>query len=64
MAVDVCPPQLHRADVDVCIRTGWGVDALIGEQTCQQRDLDEMHRQGQRAAVVAAFTPGQVSRKS
>ncbi|MFB7837099.1 nucleotidyltransferase domain-containing protein [Streptomyces sp. NPDC056056] len=47
---------LRRAEVDVWIGGGWGIDALIGEQTRQHRDVDLMHRQDQEAAVVAAFS--------
>ncbi|HEX8033240.1 MAG TPA: hypothetical protein VF510_05310, partial [Ktedonobacterales bacterium] len=31
---------LHRAGVRVFIGGGWGVDALLGEQTRQHADLD------------------------
>jgi lincosamide nucleotidyltransferase A/C/D/E len=34
---------------------GWGIDALIGEQTRDHRDPDLMHRQEQETAVVAAL---------
>jgi lincosamide nucleotidyltransferase A/C/D/E len=47
---------LRRADVDVWIGGGWGIDALIGEQTRDHRDLDLMHRQDQEAAVMAALS--------
>ncbi|MCX2182696.1 amino acid transporter [Streptomyces sp. SKN60] len=46
---------LRRAEVDVWIGGGWGIDALIGEQTRGHRDLDLMHRQDQEATVVAAL---------
>jgi lincosamide nucleotidyltransferase A/C/D/E len=46
---------LRRAEADVWIAGGWGIDALIGEQTRDHRDLDVMHRQDQEAAVVAAL---------
>ncbi|NSC25666.1 amino acid transporter [Streptomyces albus subsp. chlorinus] len=46
---------LRRAQADVWIGGGWGIDALIGEQTRDHRDLDLMHRQEQEAAVVAAL---------
>ncbi|MFE7509986.1 nucleotidyltransferase domain-containing protein [Streptomyces sp. NPDC057540] len=46
---------LRRAEVDVWIGGGWGIDALIGEQTRKHRDLDLMHRQDQEATVVAAL---------
>jgi lincosamide nucleotidyltransferase A/C/D/E len=46
---------LRRTEVDVWVGGGWGIDALIGEQTRNHRDLDLMHRQDQEAAVVAAF---------
>jgi lincosamide nucleotidyltransferase A/C/D/E len=47
---------LRRAEVDVWIGGGWGIDALIGEQTRDHRDLDLMHRQDQEDAVVAALS--------
>ncbi|WP_167543210.1 nucleotidyltransferase domain-containing protein [Streptomyces violaceusniger] len=47
---------LRRAEVDVWIGGGWGIDALIGAQTRDHRDLDLMHRQEQEAAVVAALS--------
>ena len=46
---------LRKADVDVWIGGGWGIDALVGEQTREHRDLDLMHRQDQESAVVAAL---------
>jgi lincosamide nucleotidyltransferase A/C/D/E len=47
---------LQRAEVDVWIGGGWGIDALIGEQTRHHRDLDLMHRQDHEAAVMAALS--------
>jgi lincosamide nucleotidyltransferase A/C/D/E len=47
---------LRRAKVDVWIGGGWGIDALIGKQTREHRDLDLMHRQDQEAAVMAALS--------
>lgn len=35
---------------------GGGIDALIGEQTRDHRDLNLMHRQDQEAAVLAALS--------
>ncbi|MER6539037.1 amino acid transporter [Streptomyces sp900105755] len=46
---------LHRTEVDVWVGGGWGIDALIGEQTRDYRDLDLMHRQDQEAAVLTAL---------
>jgi lincosamide nucleotidyltransferase A/C/D/E len=46
---------LRDADVDIWIGGGWGIDALVGEQTRQHRDLDLMHRDNQEADVVAAL---------
>jgi lincosamide nucleotidyltransferase A/C/D/E len=46
---------LRRADVDVWIGGGWGIDALVGEQTRAHSDLDLMHRQEQEPRVVAAL---------
>lgn len=47
---------LRRVKVDVWIGGGWGIDALIGEQTRDHRDLDLMHRQDHEAAAVAALS--------
>jgi lincosamide nucleotidyltransferase A/C/D/E len=46
---------LRAVDVDIWIGGGWGIDALVGEQTRQHRDLDLMHRESQEPAVVAAL---------
>jgi lincosamide nucleotidyltransferase A/C/D/E len=46
---------LREAAVDIWIGGGWGVDALVGEQTRQHRDLDLMHRLDQEPAVIAAL---------
>ncbi|MFF3562361.1 nucleotidyltransferase domain-containing protein [Streptomyces sp. NPDC002574] len=46
---------LRRAETDVWIGGGWGIDALVGEQTRPHRDLDLMHRVEQEPAVVAAL---------
>ncbi|MCD7440611.1 amino acid transporter [Streptomyces lincolnensis] len=46
---------LRQAGADVWIGGGWGIDALVGEQTREHRDLDLVHRQEQEPAVVAAL---------
>lgn len=46
---------LARAGADVWIAGGWGIDALLGEQTRPHRDLDLLHRLDQEPAVVAAL---------
>ncbi|WP_413760515.1 nucleotidyltransferase domain-containing protein [Streptomyces sp. MMBL 11-3] len=46
---------LRAADADVWVGGGWGVDALVGEQTRRHRDLDLMHREDQEGTVVAAL---------
>ncbi|OAH13056.1 nucleotidyltransferase domain-containing protein [Streptomyces jeddahensis] len=46
---------LRDADVDIWIGGGWGIDALVGEQTRRHRDLDLLHRQDQEPSVVAAL---------
>ncbi|MFJ4845698.1 MULTISPECIES: nucleotidyltransferase domain-containing protein [unclassified Streptomyces] len=46
---------LRRAHTEVWIGGGWGIDALVGEQTRPHRDLDLMHRAEQEPAVVAAL---------
>ncbi|MGW0706255.1 nucleotidyltransferase domain-containing protein [Streptomyces sp. NPDC002643] len=47
---------LRRAEVEVWVGGGWGIDALIGERTRDHRDLDLMHRQDQEVAVLAALS--------
>ncbi|MFF1699956.1 nucleotidyltransferase domain-containing protein [Streptomyces sp. NPDC058257] len=47
---------LRRAKVEVWVGGGWGIDALLGEQTRDHRDLDLMHRQDQEVAVLAALS--------
>lgn len=47
---------LRRAEADVWVGGGWGIDALLGEQTRDHRDLDLMHRQDQEGAVLAALS--------
>jgi len=47
---------LRAAGVDVRVAGGWGIDALIGEETRPHRDLDLTHRQEQEPALVAALT--------
>jgi lincosamide nucleotidyltransferase A/C/D/E len=42
-------------EFDVWIAGGWGIDALVGEQTREHRDLDLAHREDQEPAVVAAL---------
>jgi lincosamide nucleotidyltransferase A/C/D/E len=46
---------LHDAGAGVWIGGGWGVDALVGSQTRDHRDVDLMHRLEQEPAVVAAL---------
>ena len=46
---------LRRAEADVWIGGGWGIDALIDEQTRDHRDLDLMHRRDQEDTVMAAL---------
>ncbi|MBO1331159.1 nucleotidyltransferase domain-containing protein [Streptomyces sp. VRA16 Mangrove soil] len=46
---------LRRAGAEVWIGGGWGIDALVGEQTREHHDVDLMHRQEQEPAVVAAL---------
>ncbi|MGV9704372.1 nucleotidyltransferase domain-containing protein [Streptomyces sp. NPDC003483] len=47
---------LRRAEADVWVGGGWGIDALIGEQTRDHRDLDLMHRREQEAAVLSVLS--------
>ncbi|MCX5416975.1 nucleotidyltransferase domain-containing protein [Streptomyces sp. NBC_00059] len=46
---------LRAAGTDVVIAGGWGIDALLGEETREHRDLDLLHVGEQEAAVVAAL---------
>jgi len=46
---------LREAGTDVWIGGGWGIDALVGDQSREHRDLDLMHRLDQEPAVVAAL---------
>ncbi|GAA2309160.1 aminoglycoside nucleotidyltransferase [Glycomyces scopariae] len=44
---------MRRNGIDVWIGGGWGVDALLGEQTRPHRDLDLMHRAEHEDALTA-----------
>ncbi|MFJ8770463.1 nucleotidyltransferase domain-containing protein [Streptomyces clavifer] len=44
--------RLQQTGVAAWIGGGWGIDALIGEQTREHRDLDLMHRDDHEAGVV------------
>jgi lincosamide nucleotidyltransferase A/C/D/E len=46
---------LRKAEVGIWIAGGWGIDALLREQTRQHRDFDLVHRVSQEPAVVAAL---------
>jgi lincosamide nucleotidyltransferase A/C/D/E len=46
---------LRKAGADVWIGGGWGIDALVGDQSREHRDLDLMHRVDQEPTVVAAL---------
>ncbi len=46
---------LRGAGTEVWIGGGWGIDALVGRQTREHRDLDLMHRGEQEPAVLAAL---------
>ncbi|WP_055588861.1 nucleotidyltransferase domain-containing protein [Peterkaempfera griseoplana] len=46
---------LRNADVDVWIGGGWGIDALLGEQTREHHDLDLANRTDQEPALMAAL---------
>ncbi|MFE7935524.1 nucleotidyltransferase domain-containing protein [Streptomyces sp. NPDC057456] len=47
---------LRRVGADAWIGGGWGIDALVGEQTRDHRDLDLMHRLDQEPDVVTALS--------
>ena len=46
---------LRDAGTRVWIGGGWGIDALVGDQGREHRDLDLMHRLDEEPAVVAAL---------
>ncbi len=46
---------LQRAQVHVWVGGGWGIDALVGEQTRDRRDLDLMHRQEEEGVLMAVL---------
>ncbi|MGW6240982.1 nucleotidyltransferase domain-containing protein [Streptomyces sp. NPDC055094] len=47
---------LRKADADVWIAGGWGIDALLGAQTRPHRDLDLLHRADQEPRVIEALS--------
>jgi lincosamide nucleotidyltransferase A/C/D/E len=47
---------LRRAGASVWIEGGWGIDALLGEETRAHQDVDLAYRREDEAAVVAALT--------
>lgn len=47
---------VREAGAEVVIAGGWGVDALLGEETRSHQDLDLLHRCEQEPALVAALT--------
>ena len=57
-ADDVLPllTLVRAAGADVWIAGGWGVDALVGEQTRPHRDLDLLHRLDQEPALLTALS--------
>ncbi|MEV1006397.1 amino acid transporter [Streptomyces sp. NPDC049881] len=46
---------LRAAGTAVWVGGGWGIDALVGHQTRDHRDLDLMHRAEQESTVLAAL---------
>ncbi|WP_329613613.1 amino acid transporter [Streptomyces brevispora] len=46
---------LREAGTDVVLAGGWGIDALVGEETRPHQDLDLLHRHEQEPALVAAL---------
>ncbi|BAJ32879.1 MULTISPECIES: amino acid transporter [Kitasatospora] len=46
---------LRAAGAQVWIAGGWGIDALLREQTRPHRDLDLLHRREQEPAALAAL---------
>ncbi|MCX4965169.1 nucleotidyltransferase family protein [Streptomyces sp. NBC_00654] len=47
---------LRDAGTDVVLGGGWGIDALLGEQTREHRDADLLHDREQEPALIAALT--------
>jgi lincosamide nucleotidyltransferase A/C/D/E len=47
---------LREAGVDVWVAGGWGVDALLGEETRPHRDLDLIHRHEHEPVLLAALS--------
>src|SRR4051795_11221997 len=48
--------RLEASGVDVWLAGGWGIDALLGRQTREHRDLDLLHRLEEEPAVLAALS--------
>jgi lincosamide nucleotidyltransferase A/C/D/E len=46
---------LRGAGTDIWIAGGWGIDALVGNQGRDHRDLDLLHRREQEKHVLAAL---------
>nr|BFD86919.1 aminoglycoside nucleotidyltransferase [Streptomyces sp. Xyl84] len=46
---------LRNAGLDFWVGGGWGIDALVGRQTRQHRDLDLMHRSSQEPDLMAVL---------
>ncbi|MDQ0793665.1 nucleotidyltransferase domain-containing protein [Streptomyces sp. B1I3] len=46
---------LRGAGAEVALAGGWGIDALLGEETREHRDLDLLHDREQESTVVAAL---------
>jgi lincosamide nucleotidyltransferase A/C/D/E len=54
--------RLDAHQVDVCVGGGWGVDALLGEQTREHSDLDVWVPAAQLERLFVAFTGAGVDR--
>lgn len=48
--------EIDRAGLSVWVGGGWGIDALLGEQTRPHRDLDLMHVAGEEPRLLALLT--------
>ncbi|SDE46542.1 nucleotidyltransferase domain-containing protein [Glycomyces harbinensis] len=46
---------IRGAGLEVWIGGGWGIDALLGEQTRPHRDLDLMHREEQEERLLSVL---------
>jgi lincosamide nucleotidyltransferase A/C/D/E len=48
--------SMRAAGLDVWIAGGWGIDALLGRQTRQHRDLDLVHKVEEEGLLMTVLT--------